>query len=530
MKQAPPLGTLIGCYALVDCKAMLLYSTRKRKFYGALIMNFMEYYSNLGFKKYPFSVFTSEAETSILEDIYVKMPNHSVILEACSKSSCIITGERGTGKTALSLDIERSLLSPSNLLIRIDEFSDLQENYSTEDLYQFFIERIACAFFLKYTDNPVKLWKYSKDERFDLSYYFHRYVGATSKSRLNDKISLLQNGKVKRAAVGTYNVCRGVLNYGLKALTQVASDTLTKHFSSLPQIDTGNPDYFKKIENEIDDKFTPSQREFYYLEKLIKLIKKSDVKEIFIAIDKIDEDVRFENDADKIGEYIRGIASDNKILTSNLFNVTLFSWSTPFNNIKDTVRTQKIAHHNLVWSKKQLEETLIQRLNVYSEGKIRNLEQILDISEPRVREAIFEMCNSNPRDLWHIFNHAFQQQHEIDPTKKIGDEAVISAIRAFVTGFNYYEYYPKKANARANTMDIYKYIKHLQKLDSHTFTKDKLNTVAGTGGSTNNYVVAMENMGLIKNTNEKAHGGAVVYEIVDPKVRYAMKHGIAIGN
>src|SRR5690606_9296119 len=108
----------------------------------------------------------------------------------------------------------------------------------------------------------------------------------------------------------------------------------------------------------------------------------------------------------------------------------------------------------------------------------------------------------------------------------ITDEAVKLAIDRFVREFNYYEYYPRKSNARANTMDVYKYIKHLQKLDDSKFTKDKLNTIAGTGSSTNNYVVAMENMGLIRNTNEKAQGGAVVYEIADPKVRYAMRNGL----
>ena len=42
-------------------------------------------------------------------------------------------------------------------------------------------------------------------------------------------------------------------------------------------------------------------------------------------------------------------------------------------------------------------------------------------------------------------------------------------IDAFVAGFNFYEYYPRKSNARANSMDIYSYIKHLLKLKNMEF-------------------------------------------------------------
>jgi hypothetical protein len=140
------------------------------------------------------------------------------------------------------------------------------------------------------------------------------------------------------------------------------------------------------------------------------------------------------------------------------------------------------------------------------------------------------MSNRNPRDLWHILDKAFQEQFKSNPMSAISDEAVRRAVDRFVKEFNYYEYYPRKANARSTTMDVFKYLKHLQKLDGHRFTKDKFSTSAGTGSSTNNYVVAMENMGLIRNTNDKASGGAVLYEIADPKVRYAMSNSLTIGS
>lgn len=492
-------------------------------------MNFEQYYKSLALTKYPFGVFTSEAEADVFDEIYLKPANHSVITEGLRNTSAIIIGERGTGKTALSKKIQAELTNNHTILVNIEEFSSLKLNYETESLYKFIIERITAGFFMKYADNPTSLWKYSKEERIDLSMYLHSYLGATTKALLRDKISKIQNSLPKRLLISTYNAGRYVLNYGLKALSKFASDALTKHFSSLPEFDAGDAEYFQKIESEVDESFNPEQKQYFYLEKLCRLIKKSGITKIYIIIDKIDEDPRFESDAENISDYMKKLASDNKILTSELFHIVLFAWSTPFNYIRDVVRTQKLSFSSLTWDRAQLESVLTRRLSAYSDGRINDFSIFFSNCSAESLNLLFEMCNRNPRDLWHILNKAFEEQFKINPSSSIEDQAIYAAIDRFVKEFNYYEYYPRKSNSRANSMDIIKYIKHLQKLDSHKFTKDKLNTMAGTGGSTNNYVVAMENMGLICNSNEKAQGGAVVYEIVDPKVRYAMQNNISIG-
>lgn len=492
-------------------------------------MNFEDYYKSFGFKKYPFGVFTSEAESDVFEDIYLKPPNHSIIVEGLRNTSAIVIGERGTGKTALSLDMAKELSGKKNLLVRIEEFSSLKENYETDDLYRFLIERLAAGFFMSLAEYPHSLWRYTKEERVDLSMYLHEYLGATTKAMLRDQINKIQNSLPKRVLVGGYNVIRVVLNYGLKATSKFASDTLTSHFSSLPAFDAGDAEYFRRIESEVDESFSPEQKQYFYLEKLCRLIRKAQIEKIYIIIDKIDEDSRFENDAEIIADYIKKLASDNKILTSDLFHILLFVWSTPFNYVRPFVRTQKLSFFPLSWDRTELEKVLERRLRSYSRGNINSVTEIFGECESASFDLLFEMCNRNPRDLWHILNKAFEEQFSIDRNSKIGNQAISEAIRRFVTEFNYYEYYPKKSNSRSNSMDVYKYIKHLQKLDSTRFTKDKLNTMAGTGGSTNNYVVAMENMGLVRNTNEKGHSGAVLYEIVDPKVRYAMQHNITIG-
>lgn len=491
-------------------------------------MTFEDYYKYLGLAKYPFGVFTSEGERDVFDDIYLPPQNHSVILEGLRNTSAIVIGERGTGKTALNIDLGGRLSNHKNLLVRVEEFSDLKLGYGQNDAYRFLTERVVAAFFLSYAERPSALWKLSKEDRLDLSMFLHEYLGASTKALLLEKLKKIQNGLIKRSLIGMYNTCRVVLNYGLRAATMAVSDALTKHFSSLPPVETGNSDYFQRLEVEVDTSFEQGQRQYFYLEKICTLATKAGFEKIYIFIDKVDEDPRFQNDAEEVADYLRMIASDNKILTSNHFHVVFFAWSTPFNYIRESVRTQKLSFTSLTWDRPNLERVLAKRIAKFTKEPLAHDFDLLASASSPSKNLIFEMCNRNPRDLWHIMDKVLQEQFKLDPTAQIGDDAIALAIRRFVREFNYYEYYPRRSNARANTMDVYKYIKHLQKLDDTRFTKDKLNTLAGTGGSTNNYVVAMENMGLIRNTQEKAQGGAVLYEIADPKVRYAMQNGLQL--
>lgn len=491
-------------------------------------MEFEEYYKSLGLDTYPFSVYTAESEIEKGDSIYKKPQNYSIIDEGIKNSSIIIYGERGSGKTALNLDISRRKKAAETLLVKIEEFSKIEENYTPERLYEFLTESIAGEFFCAMSYNPTQLWKYDKDERTDLSMYLHRFVKSSTKLQLTNKIKKIQNGPIKRTVIGIYNTSRVILNYGLKVATKVASDALTKHFSALPVFDSVDSEYFKKLEAEVDDSFTEGERSFIYLSKLCSLIRKSKISEIVVIIDKIDEDPRFKNDSEAIAKYLEGIASNNKVMVNDLFKVVLFVWSTPFNSIKSNVRTQKLILQALSWSPKALKDATGKRLSAFSNKKINNIEELFSPDDIDVVDNLVAMSNDNPRDLWHLIDKSIKSQYEMDSSNKISREAVNLGIRNFVQQFNYYEYYPRKAKARADSMNVYSYIKHLMKLDSDRFTKNKLSEMAGTGGSTTNYVVAMENMGLIEKTGDKSTQGGVIYMIKDPKIRYAQEKRIEI--
>ena len=283
------------------------------------------------------------------------------------------------------------------------------------------------------------------------------------------------------------------------------------------------------IKLDIDTDFERIDASYNLIIQLCNILKKIGYRRITIIFDKFDEDGRMKNNAETVSKFLIPLLSDNKILENQNVQLIISVWEIPFKRILTEVRTQKYFCPLLSWSIESLEKALNQRLSVFSDGKVVNYKFIFEDSVQRESiDEIFGLSNGNPRDLWHVLNCIFLNQYEVDSnSNKISENAIKAGIVEFVKGFNFYEYYPRNPKAKSNSMDIYSYIKHLMKLNTIEFTKNQLNIQANTGSSTNNYVVGMENIGLVVNTGVKNNGG-VLYRINDPKIIYAIKNDIEI--
>lgn len=287
-------------------------------------------------------------------------------------------------------------------------------------------------------------------------------------------------------------------------------------------------EYFPEITAGVESAIPKAEDTLEALRRFSALAKNSGFSRIIIILDKVDEDARLENAAEEIADFIEPILTNNKFLLDEQFQVVVSLWVVPLNFLKEKVRTQKINSPEVRWEFDDLRRAYDRRVQVFSGELSRTFEDTFAPGIPlSTKDKILELCNKNPRDLWHLMNRIFRAQYDIDASSKhIGNDAIEKGMAQFVEKFNFYEYYPKKANSRANSMDIYAYIKHLLQLDSHIFTRNKLNEKAGTGSSTQNYTVGMESLGLIeKDVSDK---GEISYRIRDPKVRFAIAHGISI--
>ncbi len=488
---------------------------------------FDKFCEGFGFSSYPFNAFTAENEKNELERLFVSTKLYSPIIQSFKAGqTLIISGDRGTGKTSILYDFSRHA-SEKVLFCKVDDYAPLPEKYSEPDIYKFLIKVVANAFFQDAAKGKLYHGKLSDDERALLAYYFVNFASDGTRGLANRAIKKIQISPVKRFGIGAYNFFRNPLNILANASTTLLADIVAKA-TGAAAVNQHASEYFPEISAALEAEFPPADGTFEALRRLNQLVLKAGYDGITVVFDKIDEDNRFDNAAEEIAEYIAPILANNKLLLDDTFQFVCSLWVVPLNFIKDKVRTQKISSPLLKWHHDDLIRAFDRRIEVFSGKTESHFSNIFaENVSSELKLAILDLSNGNPRDLWHLFNQIFRCQFAIDSSAAvISREACEKGMVAFVDQFNFYEYYPRKANARANSMDVYAYIKHLQKLDSPTFTRNQLNDKAGTGSSTLNYTVGIENLGLIdKDVTGK---GENQYSIRDPKVLFALEHNIEI--
>lgn len=490
-----------------------------------------EFYQQIGLKDYPFNIYTAENETKYAAKIFVPPQSYDAIKESFdSGRSIIIRGNRGTGKTALLIDLQKSVALSGSLLCIIDDYSKLSIHPTTHEYYQLLITQLSDALFKRLFDERKRLKQLSREDKLFLSLLLEQYTSQVTRLELVRKIESLQFSVIKRFIKGKINIIRAILNYGITAGLNIVNDVIRNYLTYLPPVDESQiRNIIPPLNLDSELSFTPEEASYNLLLRICEVAKKLKFGRVTVFFDKFDEDGRMENDAEKISEFISPLLVDNKLLENQNIQLIISVWEVPFKRLSGVVRTQKHYCPLLEWSAPFLVAALNKRLSVFSDETITNFSAIFskDVLDDTINEIIF-LSNGNPRDLWHILNYIFQCQRLIDDSSTVlTKEAVYQGLSEFVVHFNFYEYYPKKPKAKASTMDVYSYIKHLLKLQSEIFTKNQLNEAAKIGSSTSNYVVGMENIGLVINTKEKMHGG-VLYRINDPKVVYAIKNHLDI--
>lgn len=489
---------------------------------------FQEFCGKFGFKEYPFNSYTSESEIEKGKDLFVDTSLYSPIFQAFeSKQTILLTGDRGTGKTAILYDFLRRLDKKSGLFINIDDFSALPENFDSINFYEFLTKKFSESLFSRMADDKKAGSGLTKDDRILLSYYLARFTTPATKNTLSRKISDLQVGILTKVGTKIYNAFKIPLNIGAN-LTVHFLGNLASRSMGLTEPPASWNEYFPELNINVDSDFSNAESSFETLLRLTTLTERLGYSRIVFVFDKVDEDARLGNAAEKIALFIKPIVTDNKFLLSKNFQVVISLWVIPYNLLKNETRTQKIYSPTIQWNSSDLIKAFDRRITVFSG---RNSEHFSNLTESLAvsadRENFLALSNKNPRDLWHLCDRVFRAQYNIDPaSSKISLDAFKIGMDDFVKSFNFYEYYPRTEHARSNSMDIYAYAKHLLKLKDKEFTKNQLNEAARIGASLNNYVSGMESMGLIEKSGQTS--GNTTYTIRDPKIVYALEKGLEL--
>ncbi|CAB3884686.1 ATP-binding protein [Achromobacter denitrificans] len=500
-----------------------------------MAIDFDEFTRGLGLDKYPFSVFTAEEEKDFLRVAFVRPLAYSPAIQAAREGKNIfLYGERGTGKTALLFELMRER-SKNAKVVQVSDFAELPKVPERADVYGLYVSTLADIIFKKLLPQMSNLMfdrpRLDRDDKVLISYLLKNHTTTLSRAALQEDLRRIQHGRFKRGATWVFNLFRGVANQAASTGVDIVSQTIRQSLG-LPESPAdeakGAKDYFERIDLQVDSSFDEGKANLLLLKRTVTLCHKLGLAPITLVLDRIDEDPRLRNDSAVIADFLRPFLVENEIFYGSDLQFIYSIWSIPFQNVKSDFRSNKFCVEQVQWRDHELIDVLDKRLEQHSQSKVSSYTQLL--GDPAFFTAnVLPLANANPRDLWQLMNHVLREQYQLDSTvRKVSTTAMRAGMNSFVKGFSYYEYYPRKIEARANSLDVYSYIAHLRKLSENRFTISSLTNAAGTGSSTSNYVVGMEGIGLIRKCEEKGPNGATLYEVKDPKVRFAIENRIDI--
>jgi len=494
-------------------------------------MDFDAFTQGLGLTRYPFSVFTAEEERDFLSSVFVRPLAYSPAMQAASTSkSVFLYGERGTGKTALVFELINACLSESTV-VEISDFSGIPITPNQSDIRGLYVSALATALLKKLLPTISDFfppYKLSSQEKVLLSYLLQHHTTALSRNELMEDLRRIQYSRLKRATVSLFNLSRGLLNRAAGVAIDMFSETVSKSLGLPQSVAGGAKDYLQAIDLKVDGALDEAKASLVILQQTIALCRKIGMDKLTLVLDRIDEDSRLRNDSELIADFLRPFLSENDIFYEQHLQFIFSIWSVPFQKVKPDFRANKFCVEQVCWESHELLSALDKRLQCHSSGNVQSYIALVD-DAAFFLERVLPLANANPRDLWQMMNRIIREQYALNvSSKKLTQDAMERGVKRFVQEFSYYEYYPRKKDARANSLDVYSYIAHLNKLPQIRFTTNSLNSAAGTGGSTANYIVGMEGIGLVRRCEEKGPNGATLYEIRDPKVRFAVENQIEI--
>ena len=115
-------------------------------------------YSNLGFKSNPFSRFSAEEEKEYLSSIYIKPRYYNTLRDDLSNgTSRFIFGQRGSGKSALIIELEKELFLYNSFPIIIDNYDNVPLKQNDSHLVLLVIQNFTQKFIVFLAKNPYLL-------------------------------------------------------------------------------------------------------------------------------------------------------------------------------------------------------------------------------------------------------------------------------------------------------------------------------------------------------------------------------------
>lgn len=480
----------------------------------------------MGFLQNPFTKFSAEEELQYLSDIYVK-PKYfdSLYSNLTNGSSRFIIGSRGSGKTALLMQLKTKFDNDNIITLLFDNF----ENIPIKDNEKYFLFEIISELITEITlivsKNPHLIKKLDEFDKEKLAYFVQEFFKTLSKREYLSRNNKVERFKVKNWFIDLYNnFFHKPVNLLISGAIEVTSDLVTK---SLGLNKNSNVDFYKNYLPELQKKVptqTTSTKDYDYnslkniLNDISKILKKLGYKNLVILIDKIDENRNLKGSINEVCLFIQNLLKDTNLLMQNDFSLVFSIWDEVRKELASNgVRFDKFKPVDVTWTDSEILEILDNRIKFFCTYPKKFEDFLVDTT---LMSDLINLSNNSPRDLLHLVSKIYDEQSIIDSnTPFFSKKSIEEAKLKFCKEYEYYALFPTERKAKD---DIIKNINRLLKNGKiEVKSVDLAAMLKVSSSAANNYIRIMLDFNLIKNTPQQ-----YVYQIADPKLKFLIDQGI----
>ena len=485
-----------------------------------------ELYQSLGLTTNLFSKFSAEEEVEYLDSIYV-IPKYfnSLYSNLKDASSRFIIGSRGSGKTALILQLKNALENENVYTYLLDNFENIPKRDNEKHFIFEIIQGITSDFSLILAKNPSLLKKLDKFEKEKLSFIIEQFFKTLSKKEYLDRNNRVKRFKMQNRLKEFFNFyLNKPINLLISGGIEIFSDSVAKSLG-LPKVQAQNfyKNYFPEFKiSTPEKKLTIKDFEYNSLKDILidlcKIIKKSGYKNVVILIDKIDENRNLKGSINDVCNFIEEILKDTNLLMQNDFSLVFSIWDEVRNVLASRgVRFDKFRPIDVTWTNKEITEIINKRIGFFSNNS-KEIDNLLFNRDEK--NGIIELANYSPRDLFHLLANIYDEQSVIDSSSTFfTQEAITNGKLKFCKEYEYYALFPSNRNSKD---DVFRNINRLLKTAKIKLKSNDIASVLKVNPATaNSYIKIMSDFNFIKMTDEQ-----YVYNVIDPKIRHMIENKI----
>lgn len=491
----------------------------------------MDLYQNMGFNNHPFSSYSAEEEKGYLDKIFTQ-PKYfnSVYADIKNGNSRFISGERGIGKTALIYSLESELDKEEYFVTIIDRYDNVGIVNNNKDLLIEVLRKSVTQYSITLEKNKGQLKKLSKYEKEKLAFFIENFFTSLSPAEFENIYDKAHSFKTKNFLKRIFNsIFLKPTNTFISGVSEIISSNISK---SLGLPSNTSSQFYKayfpemKIENPKNTESYLEDIDYHKLKSMVEdffsIVRKSGFNNVVIFFDKIDEYSKLGGDIKKISKFIEELTNDTELLQMDYISFVFLIWNKVKKELNASgTRYDKFKPIDINWSKEELKLILEKRVKYFSNDKV-SVENMFE--DPSRIEELLDLAYKSPRHLIVLLSRIYDEQSRLNNDGIFfTNDSVDKGISSFIQNFDYHSLYPGKTNT---THYIVKVINKILRVGKIEFVAKDLATEYKTSSQVaNNNIQAMKGFALIKDIDNT---GSIEkkYTIIDPKLKYAIKHGI----